>query len=124
MDSQSTVEEKKQNKSDIQLDIKVLIKEDLKKGLIFGLSFRPPIVIILGFTGYSQEVLPIMQTLSHSTRAYIVNADSLRSFLAAFNIIKHLESADKAGQLKDAYERQQIDLDTVQKQLEPRLDNK
>ena len=65
-----------------------------------------------------------MQTLSHSTRAFIVNADSLRGFLTAFNIIKHLESADKAGQLKDARRWQKIDLDTVQKQLETQPHNK
>ena len=62
-------------------DIKVQIREELKKGLIFGLQARLPIGIILGFTGFRYEVYQIMQTLSHSTRAYIVNANGLNGFL-------------------------------------------
>ena len=41
-------------------DIKVDIKEDLEKGLIFGLSARPPIAMILGFKDFQHEVLPIL----------------------------------------------------------------
>ena len=60
-----------------QWDIKVTIKSDLKKTLVFGFRSRLPIGVVLSFVGYRHEVLPVMQVLSHSTRAYICNADGL-----------------------------------------------
>ena len=75
------------------------IKEELKKGLIFGLEARPPIGIILGFFGYQHQVMRLMQCLSHGTRAYIVNADGLPGFVLEFDIIRFLREADEAGQL-------------------------
>ena len=33
-------------------DIKVAIRDELKKDLIFGIEARPPIGLILGFTGF------------------------------------------------------------------------
>ena len=75
------------------------IKEELKKGLIFGLEARPPIGIILGFFGYQHQVMELMQCLSHGTRAYIVNADGLLGFVLEFDIIPFLRKADEAGQL-------------------------
>ena len=36
--------------------IKVPIKEDLKKGLIFGINARLPLAIIAGQIGYTHEV--------------------------------------------------------------------
>ena len=60
--------------------VKVPIKEELKRGLIFGLKARPPIGIILSFLGYSYEVFELMQTLSHRTRAFIFNAQGLNGF--------------------------------------------
>ena len=41
--------------------------------------------------------MPLMQLLSHKTRAYIINADGLPNFVTKFDIIKHLEEAEKAG---------------------------
>ena len=70
--------------------IKVQVKENLKGGLILGLHARPTIGNILGFVGYSHEVMPLMQTLSHGTRAYIVNTDGLPGFVKNFDI----ENAD------------------------------
>ena len=48
-------------------EIKVPLKEDLKKGLVFNFKARLPIGILLGFIGYRHEVIHIMQTISHST---------------------------------------------------------
>ena len=62
-------------------DIKVGIRQDLLKNLIFGLQARLPIGIILGFLDYKHKVTPLLQSLSHSTRAYIFNADGLQGFL-------------------------------------------
>ena len=83
-------------------DIKVDIKEDLEKGLIFGLSARPPIAMILGFIDFQHEVLPILQTVSHETRAYTINADGLKSFIQEFEITKFIQSAEANGLLEDA----------------------
>ena len=58
-------------------DIKADIKEEMKKGLIFGLRARLPIGMILGYVGYRHEVMPLLQIISHQTRAYIWNADGL-----------------------------------------------
>ena len=44
----------------LELKIKVPLKEKLKKNLIFGLNSRLPIALILGFFGWRQEVLPLM----------------------------------------------------------------
>ena len=72
-------------------EIRVTIKDELKKALIFGLEARLPIGIILGFVGYRHQVLPLMQSLTHATRAYIVNAGGLQGFLAAFDVMKLLK---------------------------------
>ena len=55
---------------------------------------RPTIGIIFGFVGHSHEVIPLMQTLSHGTRAYITNADGLHGFVMTFDISKHLKEAE------------------------------
>ena len=98
----------------MELDIKVQIKEELRKGLIFGFYARPPIGIILGFVGYRNQVLPLMQILSHATWAYIVNANYLQGFIVKFDVSYHLKIADKADRLTDARKWQAIDLDSIQ----------
>ena len=93
-----------------EIEIKVPIQEELKKGLIFGQKARPPIGIILGFVDYSHEVMPLMQTLSQATRAYIVNAGGLSGFLVKYDIMKHLKAAEQVGQLEHAKKWQVIHL--------------
>ena len=89
-------------------DIKVPIKDELRKNLIFGIHARPPNGIILGFVGYSYEVIPLMQVLSHGTRAFIVNANGLPGFVLSpdfglvDDLIKLLKESDVAGQLEHA----------------------
>ena len=77
-----------------KLDIKVPIKEELKKCMVFGVSARPAIGHILSYFGFSLEVLSLMQNLSHATRAYIVNAEGLPGFLVGVDILKFLREAD------------------------------
>ena len=81
----------------LEIEIAVEIKEELKKGLIFGLEARPAIGIILGFYGYQHQVMKLMQCLSHETRAYVINADGLPGFVLKFDIASFLRKADKAG---------------------------
>ena len=85
-----------------EFEIKVTIKEELKKSLIFGLPARLPAAVILGFLGWRHEVMAIMQNLSHQTRAYICNADALLGFVDQIDILKVLKDADKKGLLSRA----------------------
>ena len=73
-----------------KFDIKIPIKKKLKKGLIFGIRARPPIGILLSFLGFCDEVMPILQVLSHSTRAFIINANGLPGFIVQRGIINIL----------------------------------
>ena len=59
-----------------------------------------------------------MQTLSHGTRAYIVNADGLPGFVKNFDfmnfdIIQFLQAAEKADKLEHAKKWQVIFLSEV-----------
>ena len=55
---------KKNNKLIINMskktDIKVPIKDELRKQLIFGMESRLPIAMILGYAGYRHQVIPKM----------------------------------------------------------------
>ena len=80
----------------------VPIKVELKQCLILGLQARPPIAKILSFLGYSYKVYELLQTLSHSTRASILNAKGLQNFLVKFDVYPLVENAFNAGQLENA----------------------
>ena len=67
-------------------DVIVSIRDELKRELILGLKARPAIALILGFSGYRHQVNPVMKTLSHTTRAYFINADGLSAFVKGFDI--------------------------------------
>ena len=43
-----------------KIDIKVPIKDELKKNLIFGIESRLPIAMILSYAGYRHQVMPKM----------------------------------------------------------------
>ena len=83
-------------------DIKTPIKDELRKGLILGLNTRLPIGIVLGFAGYRDQVFPLLQTLSHATRAFIINAEGLPGFVIAFDTMEPLKEAEKALGLRRA----------------------
>ena len=98
-------------------DIKVAIRENLKKGLVFGIQARPAIGHILSFYGYSHEANIIMQVLSHSTRAYIINADGLPGFLVKADLMYFLHVADKQGKLEQAKKWQVLDFDQINEEM-------
>ena len=84
-------------------DVKVQIREELKIGLVFGFGARLPIATFLSYVGYHDEVLELMQVLSHGTRAYISNSDGLKNFLIVNKEIWYiLRKADKKGELEYA----------------------
>ena len=94
-------------------DVKGEIKEDLQKGLILNLQSRLAIGVVLGFVGWRHEVIPILQTLSHSTRAYIINANGLTGFLLSIDLMRFLQEADQDGKLESAKKYQVIDFQRV-----------
>ena len=101
----------------INYNIRVSVKAELKQGLIFGLRSRLPIAVILGFLGHRHEVVPILQSLSHGTRAYIINADGLPGFLNSMKFIDFLREADKKGQLEHLKKWQVFDIEIVLREM-------
>ena len=95
----------------------VPIEASLEKTLILGLGSRPSIGIVLGFYGYWHEVIGLMQVLSHSTRAYILNPDAnyLRGFLNKHDksITEILYDSDKQGKLEYIKKYLELDLDAI-----------
>ena len=85
-----------------KLETLASIRDELRKELIFGIEARPPIALILGFSGYSHQVMPLTQKLQHATRAYVINANGLSNFICSSDIAKILKDADEAGQLERA----------------------
>ena len=67
--------------------------------------------------------MPILQVLSHTTRAYIYNARGLPGFVNKFEITKFLQNANKKGLLEDAKKWQEINIDQVIDQLK-KIENK
>ena len=99
-------------------DSRVPLREDLKKALVFGIHARLPVALILSFYGYDHEVMQLMQTLSHSTRAFIWNADGLPGFVCLFKIMETLKEADASDLLEHAKKWQQIDLDQIEEEID------
>ena len=53
---------------------------------------RNAIATILSYMGYRHDVIPMMQEISHSTRAFIWNADGLPGFVREVNFVDILKS--------------------------------
>lgn len=103
-------------------DINEQIRDDLKKGLIFDLEARLPAATILAYSGYRREVLPLMQNISHATRAFIWNADGLLGFVQKVDIKNILVAAEKMGQLEQAKEQQVLDFNEIGNDLDQQTD--
>ena len=73
--------------------------------------------MILSFFGYSYEVFELMQTLSHSTRSFIFNAERLNGFLVKLDICSILHDAYESGELEQAEKHQSFDLMCLQTEL-------
>ena len=98
--------------------VKVPIRYEHRLVLPFGsLQARAPIGTVFGFFGYSHEVHDLLSTLSHSTRAFIVNAEGLRGFVK-LSIVSVLRSAELSGDLIKATRFMYVDIESVKKILE------
>ena len=61
---------------------KVSIKENLLQDILFPkFKSRYASATVLSYLNYEEEILDQLQKLSHGSRAYLVNADGLNSFL-------------------------------------------
>ena len=88
------------------------------KGVVLGLESNLAIGTFLGFVGYRHVAIELMQTLSHSTRAYIVKEDGLKGFVKRMDIVKILNDADLSGKLDEVKKWQVIDFKEVEKEIE------
>ena len=55
--------------------------------------------------------------VSHTTRAFIYNADALKGFLIKFDIISILRKADADGKLESIKKYQVFDFDAIELEL-------
>ena len=63
-------------------NIRIHIRMDLLKVLLVkGLESRNVMGTIFSYVGHSDEVINLMQRISHKSRAYIWNADALQGYL-------------------------------------------
>ena len=100
-------------------DVSIQIKDELKKSLIFGFQSRLSIGEVLSFVGYRHEVLPILQKLSHGTRAYVWNADGLKGFVQRIDICVILNRVAKTKEYQEMTKFQVFDLAVLEAELEP-----
>ena len=59
---------------------------------------------VLSFLGSKQEVSNLMQTISHFTRIYFVNANMLKGFLVNYGILSTLIKEEKKGLIEEIFE--------------------
>ena len=79
-------------------DTKVPLNRDYQKVMSLpGIPARGPTAIILSFLSYKHDAIPILQHLSHGSRAYIHNAGGLKGFLIEFNLIDFLKNSEKVS---------------------------
>lgn len=77
-----------------------------------------PFGIVLGYLGYSSDVYPLLQILSHGTRSFLWDWKGLPDFVVKFpNIIELLKTAKKTGKLSEATKYQELDFEKVMKTL-------
>ena len=83
-----------------------------------NLGSKLAIGTFFSFVGYKHVSIELMQTLCHSTRAYIVKEEGLRGFVFKMDIIKILKEADAKGKLVEVRKWQVIGFDELEKELD------
>ena len=87
------------------------IRESLLKSIPFScIQSRNAASEILSFIDYKEEVILLLQTLSHKTRAFIYNAHGLQGFLVSLDVMGILRFAQKQELLEKVTKWQVVDL--------------
>ena len=109
---------KKKKREDSNLRI-VNIKDKYKKDLpLNGIRSRLATALVLGYLGYREKVIILMQHISHRTRAYIQNANFLHGFLVKGSIVVSiLELANDSGELDAVTRWHVVDLEKIKGSL-------
>ena len=91
--------------SKLEQNVKVALRYSETSKIPFGnLQSRFSVATVLSFWGNKQEVSNLMQTLSHITRIYFVNADMLKGFLVNYGILATLIREENRGLIKETIE--------------------
>ena len=100
-------------------DIIVEIRTDFKKCQPFeGLQSRLPVVTVFAYMGFNYEVMPILQQLSHKTRAYAFNANGFKGFLMRLDPITFFRRSEVKCLLNEVTQYQVVDLPTLKIELD------
>ena len=93
------------------IDVMVPFKDSLKKLLPFGnLKSRHAIAVVLSYLGTTLEVYPLLQKISHTTRAYIFNEKGLKGFLEQASFTAWVMRLGNKGKLDEAAGSVRIDV--------------
>ena len=97
----------------------VSIKDKYKQVLpLRGIKSRIATALVLGYLGYREKVIVLMQHISHRTRAYIQNTNFLHGFLVRGGaIVSILELANDSGELEVLTRWHVVDLEDVERSL-------
>ena len=97
----------------------VSIKDKYKQVLpLRGIKSRIATALVLGYLGYREKVIVLMQHISHRTRAYIQNTNFLHGFLVRGGaIVSILELANDSGELEAVTRWHVVDLEDVKRSL-------
>ena len=103
----------------------VPFKDSLKKRLPFGnLKSRHAIAVVLSYLGTTLEVYPLLQKISHTTRAYIFNEKGLKGFLEQASFTAWVMRLGNKGKLDEAAGNVRVEVQklfkdrTIEQQLE------
>ena len=91
--------------SKLEQNVKVALRYSKSRKIPFGnLQSRAAVATILSFWGSKHQVSNLMQTLSHFTRIYFVNAKMLKGFLVNYGISTTLKREENRGLIKENFE--------------------
>ena len=99
----------------MDFDVKLELRKELRHLLPFPyILSRLPTALILQFYGLRSEVCQILQVLSHTSRAYIVNEDGLKGFIKPFNLNLWLCKQNSENKLEQILGQQNLNFTHLQ----------